>query len=372
MTRFAQVATIVGLMIFVAAPYMAGAEAQHARARGGGQTMGTPTSRPSAPRGQAVRRRSPGPSRAAPSNRSGQVKRRAPTVPNSWVMPGSRRTAPQGPQEPTRRVRPKPGGPAPSPSGASGLSGRQRTEPGSRGLARTSPGKSSWITKRAQPRTGKRPTTTGVPGTVLSNRPRRIVEVDGTRQIGSNTPRSWATQRTGSPIGPSTGTIEAGDVAASSGRATPRNRRPDGPLNVTGRAVRRPLVASSWHGDASGNHYVGGCQYRGWDWSGRDHGCRYLYSGGHARHASASYYGHRPIYRMYSHRTHVRYPRYFRPKIYGSFFYFSGYGLNVRVGLGYPTVYDHSGYSDYAAYPYTLWIQLRAHRLRPWAWQPLQ
>ncbi len=56
---------------------------------------------------------------------------------------------------------------------------------------------------------------------------------------------------------------------------------------------------------------------------------------------------------MYSHRTHVRYPRYSRPKIYGSFFYFSGYGLNVRVGLGYPTVYDHSGYSGYAAYPYT-------------------
>ena len=132
-----------------------------------------------------------------------------------------------------------------------------------------------------------------------------------------------------------------GNASAAAGTVGPRNRRPNGATNVTGKAVPRPLDSSPWYGKAGrGQVYSNG---RG----------AYTGRGGYADYSYPAYYGYRrPHHQYYRHYTHIRYPRYARPSVYGSFFYFPGYGFNVGVGLGYPSVYDYYGYSGYAYYPY--------------------
>jgi len=129
--------------------------------------------------------------------------------------------------------------------------------------------------------------------------------------------------------GSGAGRAAAGAYATSQrdGRAEarPRNRRPPGATNVTGRAVRRPLLSSPGYGGRRGR-----------------------YDG--ARQA-VSYRRYR--YPQYPNRYHVHYPRYTRPGLYGSFFYFPGYDFNLGFGYGYgyPTVFGHYGYSGYTYYP---------------------
>ena len=178
--------------------------------------------------------------------------------------------------------------------------------------------------------------------------PGRIVKVEGTReteatptgavQVGTNAPNQRATRRAAQPEGSRVGTVGAtGGIVGGARGAASRNRRPDGPMNVTGKAVPRPLDSSPWYGNGYG---------------GRSENIR-TSRGGRGNHTYPSYYGYRRPYRGYGRYTHVRYPRYARPQLYGSYFYFPGYGFNVGVGLGYPGVYGYHGYSGYAYYPYT-------------------
>ncbi len=100
---------------------------------------------------------------------------------------------------------------------------------------------------------------------------------------------------------------------------------------------RPPLGASPLYrgqgGRQNGGSYRAGSRYNN----------RYGYGGGRVRFART------PGYARY---THVRYPGYSRPRAYGSFFYFPGYGFNLGVGFGYPGAFGRYGYSGYASYPY--------------------
>ncbi len=107
---------------------------------------------------------------------------------------------------------------------------------------------------------------------------------------------------------------------------------------------RPPIASSPRYGGRGGQNYrygYGESRYR----TSSSYGYRYPYSGGRVRFARPYGYGYYPSH-------HYPYPGYARPRVFGSFYYFPGYGFNLGVGFGYPGAFGHYGYSGYAYFPY--------------------
>ncbi len=68
--------------------------------------------------------------------------------------------------------------------------------------------------------------------------------------------------------------------------------------------------------------------------------------GAHRRNARAHRRGHRVV------RRHVHRPRFFYPAVYGSYFHFPGYALDLRFGRPH---YHHYGRPGYGYWPYDRW-----------------
>ena len=117
----------------------------------------------------------------------------------------------------------------------------------------------------------------------------------------------------------------------------PTDRHPAAATAVGQAVPRPPLTASPGY---RGSRARGGGRGRG-SRTTSSYRYRYGYDAGRVRFARPTYYPYR----------HVRYPRYARPSVYGSFFYFPGYSFNLGVGFGYPGAFANYGYSGYAYRP---------------------
>ena len=171
-----------------------------------------------------------------------------------------------------------------------------------------------------------------------ARRPGSGIQTTSATRVGSAVPSS--ADRAGSVRGVENAT--SGVVTSA-----PPNRRPGGRIDVTGRAVPRPPIAASpSYGNRGGGYGASYGRYAGSGYrTSPRYAYRYPYRGGRVRFARAHSYYYYPYY-------HYRFPGYRRPRVYGSFFYFPGYGFNVGFGTGYPAAFGHYGYSGYAYAPY--------------------